>query len=192
VNSNRTNSGVTGKGWLQPVKYLFRPLASAWGSAVLVCCFVFLLVMLLSADSQASVLPAPVRSCVEHNSHVAMIVPQKPLYLRVFFTKGSNPDYAVVVRERGSELNRVLVCLHSGDQIILGSRSDQQPFSDVADDNYVSSKWRVCSKKAVSALRKSYSDVPDPANESICMEWEDGEGLIYWDGRKFLWKGLTP
>jgi hypothetical protein len=60
------------------------------------------------------------------------------------------------------------------------------------DDHYLSSKWRVCKKKDVIALRKYYPGVPEPANECICLLWEDGEALIYSDGHEFLWKSLIP
>jgi hypothetical protein len=148
--------------------------------------------MLLSAFSQDRSLPLAVSDCVRRNSGVTMNVLQQPPYLKVFFTREPEPDYAVVVKQQGSDLNRVLVCMHDGRQVILGSKSDQQPFSDMPNDNYLSSNWRVCSKKSVRVLRRYYSGVPDPDNESICLLWEDGEALIYLDAGKFRWKSLTP
>jgi hypothetical protein len=60
------------------------------------------------------------------------------------------------------------------------------------NDNYMSSDWRVCSKKDLAELRKYYKDVPDPTNQAICLVWEDAEALIYWDGKQFRWKSLWP
>lgn len=148
--------------------------------------------MLFSMFTQPSTLPPVVRSCLARNSGSTINTLQRPPYLKLFFTRGPKPDYAVVVKEKGSDRNRVLVCTHDGKQIILGSKSDKRPFSDMVNDEYLSSNWRVCSKRDVRALRKYYSDVPAPANEALCLLWEDGEGLIYSDGHRFLWKSLKP
>jgi hypothetical protein len=149
-------------------------------------------IMLFSGSSQHSTLPQALRECIRQNPTVKVNRLQQPLYLKVFFTGAKKADYVIVVKEEGSELNRALVCTPGGKATILGSKSASRPFSTMESDDYMSSKWRVCKKKEVEAMKKYYSDVPDPANESICLLWEDGEGLIYSNGRSLLWKSLEP
>jgi len=109
----------------------------------------------------------------------------------LFFTKTSRgPDYAVAVIQQ--ERSRVLVCMHDGKDSLLGAVGSREPFSDMSNDDYMSSNWRVCSKSDVVALRKYYPSVPEPANQAICFLWEDGEAIIYWDGSQIRWKSLEP
>jgi hypothetical protein len=149
--------------------------------------------VLLLACLPAIGLPKPVTSCLARHPDLTLNHAQKPLFLQVFFSDSmKTPDYVVVVRERQSSYNRALVCMHDGKDVLLGGSTKKEPFSDMKNDNYMSSNWRVCTKADVAKLRQYYSDVPEPANQAICLTWEDAEGLIYWDGRRFCWKSLWP
>ncbi len=137
-------------------------------------------------------MPSAVTKCLERHRGVTLNRLQKPPYLRVIFTNSGLPDFVVAVREHESQLNRALVCMHDGNDLLLGAGAEKRPFSDMKNDNYMSSKWRVCTKKEVAALGQYYQGVPDPPNESVCLLWEDGEAVIYWDGEQFRWKSLEP
>jgi len=151
-----------------------------------------ILVLLLLSSGMALPLPSSVTECLARHPEVMLNKLQKPPYLRVSFTTSGLPDYVVAVKERESKLNRALVCMHDGKDVLLGAATDKQPFSDMKNDNYMSSRWRVCTTKQVAALREYYKDVPDPVNESVCLLWEDAEAVIYWNGRQFRWKSLVP
>jgi hypothetical protein len=150
------------------------------------------MVILLSGLTARAALPPVAAGCVAANPEVTVNRLQKPSYLKVFFTESYKPDYIIAVRERGSSLNRALVCMHDGKAFVLGAKANERPFSDMKNDNYMSSRWRVCGKKDVADLRKYYQGVPEPANDAVCLLWEDAEALIYSDGHNLRWKSLEP
>jgi hypothetical protein len=82
--------------------------------------------------------------------------------------------------------------MHDGKSMVLGPKGANPPFSDMDDDDYMSSDWRVCTKRDVVAMKKYYRDVPEPVNQAICLTWEDGAAIIYWDGSRFCWKSFEP
>jgi hypothetical protein len=149
--------------------------------------FVIALV-LFSGSSQNASLPPKLRQCVTQITEIRIDWLQKPIYLKVFFTPSKAAAYVIAVKD--GTVNRALVCASDGKATLLGTK--QYPFSTMTDDNYMSSKWRVCKKAEVKAMKKYYAGVPDPANESICFLWEDGEALIYSDGQTLRWKSFAP
>jgi hypothetical protein len=100
-------------------------------------------------------------------------------------------DYAVAVLEKATGSARILVCTGDGKEILLGEAGKPQ-FSDMEGDNYMSSTWRICSRSAVRTMQKYYKDVPITRSDSLCLTWEDGEALIYWDADRFRWKSFNP
>lgn len=151
-----------------------------------------ILVVVLMAYSQSMALPKPVSACLARHPDLTFNDRQTPPYLQLFFTTAENPDYVVAVRERHSNYNRALVCMYDGKDVVLGARTGTRPFSDMKNDNYMSSDWRVCTRNDVAGLRQYYKDVPEPVNQAVCLTWEDAEGLVYWDGKRFRWKSLWP
>jgi hypothetical protein len=150
------------------------------------------LVVSLLSSGMALTLPSSVTKCLARHPNVTLNQLQKPSYLRVAFSTSGQTDYIVAVKEHESKLNRALVCRHDDKDVLLGAATEKQPFSDMKGDNYMSSRWRVCTKKQVAAMREYYQGVPEPLNESVCLLWEDAEALIYWDGQCFRWKSLEP
>jgi hypothetical protein len=143
-------------------------------------------------SAQTHQLPQQVADCLKKHPDVELDSGQHPAYLEVHFDRSSRPDYIVAVTYPKNSRSRALVCKADGTSLILGARSAAKPFSDMHDDNYMSSKWQMCDTACVLDLRKYYPNVPVPANESVCLTWEDGEGLIYWEGDGFAWKSLHP
>jgi hypothetical protein len=153
---------------------------------------VILLLVLTLAGSrlQARGLPAAVRDCIARHPEVSVTAALGPTYLTGHFVSKRARAYAIAVLENASHKPRVLIC--SGSHEVLLGRVGDPPFSDMDDDNYMSSRWRVCTRKAVLGMRRYYPDIPIPEQDAICFTWEDGEGLIYWDGLRFRWKSLVP
>jgi hypothetical protein len=135
-------------------------------------------------------LPPIVRTCLKQVPAVTLDWSQHPVFLKVFFTLSTDLEYVIAVREGNH--SRTLVCTSAGKATVLGSSLSQHPFSTMPGDDYMSSSWRVCKKKEVYDFRKYYPDVPTPANEAVCFLWEDGEALIYSDGRQLHWKSFKP
>jgi len=150
------------------------------------------LILLLAVCTQSKALPKPVTNCLARHPDLSIDLKQKPPYLQLHFTAAGKPDYVVAVREPESDRYRALVCMYNGQDFVLGARAGKQPFSDMKDDNYMSSSWRVCAKKEVAEFRQYYKDVPEPVNEAVCLVWEDAEALIYWDGKQLRWKSFWP
>lgn len=149
-------------------------------------------IYLFAAFSMPPTLPSAVVQCLNNRPGVELDQHQHPPYLKVRFTKTGKPYYVVAVREQASDMVRALVCAPDGKGIVLGSREGGAPFSDMKYDNYMSSMWRVSTKKEVLEMRRYYKGVPEPANEAVCLLWEDGEAIIYYDGMQFQWKSFAP
>lgn len=136
-------------------------------------------------------MPSVVSRCVAEHPEVRLDSAQAPPYLRVHFAEKGQETLVVAVVYRGATKSRVLVCPAEGASMILGEPAGPK-FSDMEGDDYMASKWRVCSKEEVVALNKFYKGVPTPENEAVCLTWEDGEALIYFSHGRFMWKSLTP
>jgi hypothetical protein len=151
--------------------------------------FGFVIALVLSSGSLKNApLPPKLRQCVTQIPEISIDWSQKPTYLKVLFTRSKKSDFIIAVKD--GPVNRALVCTRDGKATLLGTK--ERPFSTMPNDSYMSSDWRVCKKRDVQAMKKYYSDVPDPANEAICLLWEDGEALIYSDGQTFRWKSFEP
>ncbi len=149
-------------------------------------------ILLFAAFSHRPTLPSTVVRCLADRTGVSLDQQQQPPYLEVRFTKTGKRYYVVAVREQASGMSRAQVCGPDGKGILLGSRNGNAPFSDFKNYNYMSSEWRVCTKKEVLGMRRYYKEVPEPANEAVCLLWEDGEAIIYYDGKQFRWKSFAP
>ena len=149
-----------------------------------------LLIFGTSAVPKAA-LPRAVSTCLAEHSEVRLNSSQTPRYLRVHFSANGKPTLVLPVVYRGVAKSRVLICPADGTSVILGEPAGPK-FSDMDGDNYMASKWRVCSRAEVLSMKKFYKGVPIPENESVCLTWEDGEALIYWNQGRYMWKSLAP
>ena len=144
--------------------------------------------------STEHILPLQVQKCLESQSikgRVDVLFAQNPYFLRGDFDGDNRPDYAVAVRGRESKRNGVLIC-HGGARPMILGVDNSVKFSDMPDDNFISSNWDVFTKEDARTVRKSSGtsgSTPSayPKGESIAMIWEDGICLIYWDASRYRW-----
>jgi hypothetical protein len=129
---------------------------------------------------------------IEHLAKLAF--DHNPFYLRGDFDGDRTPDYAVSARGPKSKRNGILFCMVNGTTLVIGADQPKQPpFSNMPDNNLVAPNWEVLSKSDQSELSRFTSNVPHPmpktAGDAIGFVWEDGIGIIYWDGKRFRWSG---
>jgi hypothetical protein len=138
--------------------------------------------------------PEPVRQCLsgEATSALMALYDANPFYLRGDFDGDGKPDHALQVRHKTKGAG-VVVCSGSGAVFQLGSGLGGDVFSNKPDDNFFARHWEVMTPQQVNQLRTFKQNVPRPvpnvSAESIAMVWDDGIGLIYWDGKQFRWAG---
>lgn len=143
------------------------------------------------SQEQAPELPAVVSACLTKHPEVELNHEQRPAYLKVHFNSAVQLDFLVAVLYRGKRASRALLCRADGSSLILGVPGSQ-PFSDMYNDDYMSSEWRRCTRSELQRMAKYYRGVPTPDNESVCFTWEDGESVIYQHRGRILWKDLRP
>ena len=143
------------------------------------------------ASGQAAAIPPSVAACLAKHPEVELNQEQRPPYLKIRFRADGSADYVVAVTYREKHANRAMVCRAEGAAQVLGVPG-AQPFSDMYNDDYMSSEWRRCSHAEVQRMTRNYRGVPATENEAVCMTWEDGESLIYERGGRILWKNLEP
>lgn len=128
-------------------------------------------------------IPVSLEACAER-AKAPLHKDQNPPYLRGDFDADGTADVAAVVRVESGQI-ALLVCTHEGKKPWILGGGVGQPFSDMRDDAFISPQWQ-----AVSA-REAQSEIPDCAKyvrrDGILMIWEDGLGLIGWDGTAFRW-----
>lgn len=136
-------------------------------------------------------LPEGVQSCLEREAVRSVAVLQtktNPYYLRGDFDGDGRPDYAVAIVGRKTGRNGIALCNASGLTLILrGDARPNRPFSDMPDDNFLSGDWCVLTR--AEALRRISANKlsVNPKAEVILMPWDDAEGILYFDGRQYLW-----
>lgn len=149
------------------------------------------LLVALSGKSygQATALPSIVSACLAKHPEVDLNQAQQPPYLKVRFSSSGRQDYLVAVVYREKHADRALLCRADGATSILGVPG-AQPFSQMYDDDYMTSEWRRCTRSELQRMAKYYVHMPTPDNEAVCLTWEDGDDLIYERGGRILWKSL--
>jgi len=100
-----------------------------------------------------------------------------PFYVRGDFDADGKADHAVLVK-KGKDRG-ILVCRAAVVKgTLLGAGA---PFNEWRDLDF--SAWAAYEK------RPAGSGVPNMIGEAIWLEWgESGSGLVYWNGRKFVWQ----
>lgn len=135
-------------------------------------------------------MPLQIQKCLAAHPQVSLDKLQNPPFLAVHF-RGARPEYIVAVRDKSAiHRNLAMVCSIDG-SIVLGA-SGQPHFSDMLHDTYMASDWRVCEKADNEELRQYYPKVPKVQHEGVCLTWEDGEAMIYWDGKVFKFVSFQP
>ena len=144
------------------------------------------------AATNERVMPEAVSKCLarrEVNTYAAVNSAVNPYYLRGDLDGDSRLDYAVAVRARRTQKLGVAICLSTGEVALLGAGYGVR-FSDMPDDNFISSDWMIVSgSELVNRFRALGLPLPRLASglEGILMPWEDGFGLIVRTNGLFKW-----
>ncbi len=109
-----------------------------------------------------------------------------PYFVRGDFDGDNSIDYAVIVESRKNKREGLLICFRNKETraILLGlDPNNPPPF-------WLLMNWDVETLEEVRQTLDSNGKPVGikPKGESIVMKGEDWIGIIYWDGKKFLWK----
>lgn len=136
-------------------------------------------------------LPSFLYDCTDKNKWIDnevkfLVHINNPYFVRGDFDGNGNNDYAVIVESRKDKREGILVCFRNKETkaVLLGlDPKNPPPFWRLYD-------WDVETPAQVSETTdyKGKSIGIKPKGESIVMKWEDGIGVIYWDGKEFRWK----
>jgi hypothetical protein len=111
-----------------------------------------------------------------------------PFYLRGDFDGDGRPDYAVrVVSKKGGFQGIVVYLSSQKGPVLLGAGTAFKFGGSAAVDFKGLDVWQVYGKQAVE---RGVGAGPPPklVGDAILLGKKDsGSGLIYWDGKKFLW-----
>jgi hypothetical protein len=146
-------------------------------------------------QDQAAYRLAPIaRQCFESSGireKAELQVAIKPNYLTGDFDGDGIGDVALVIKGLQTRRNGIVICTARGISVFGADQPSFPPFSDMANDNFVSSQWEVMSKEEAHDVRKSVDgrrvQIAFPRGDSIAMVWEDAICLIYWDGGRYKW-----
>jgi len=155
--------------------------------------FVLLLVTLWASHTapQTKVdewnVPDAVVSCMETRKlsvQYELDARMNPFYLRGDFDGDRKSDYAILIRQKGSGKKGILICHTLAPRVaVLGAGS-----RFVWDDNLDwMNAWQVYGKRGVE---QGVGEGPPPKliGEAILAEkQESASGLIYWNGKRFVW-----
>jgi hypothetical protein len=148
------------------------------------------------SQEKTAVAPVQVERCLANTvarGRVDLLLKQEPrYYLSGDFDGDGYPDYAVAIKGRKTGRNGVLICTGKDRVFMLGAdKTTDLPFSDMPNDNFVSSKWDVMSKEEAEELHNIEKEPPArvayPKGDSIALIWEDGICVIWWDGSRYRW-----
>jgi hypothetical protein len=140
-------------------------------------------------------LPELVKECLEQGDvkgKVKIVPIRKSYFLKGDFDGDKLADYAVSIQGIKTRRNGILICNGKKQAYILGGDvQTTPPFSDMPNDNFVGPRWRIMLKSEAEALYNYDGNKPAraafPKGDSIAFLWEDGTGVIYWDGARYRW-----
>ena len=117
----------------------------------------------------------------EHSYEISGSI--NPFYLRGDFNGDAGTDYAILITEKRSGKRGLAICFGGTvSTAILGAGKE---FNEA--DEFMLEAWQVYGKRSVS---QGGGEGPPPRllGEAILVEWpERASGLIYWNGKKFVW-----
>ncbi|RMG03215.1 MAG: hypothetical protein D6735_09020 [Acidobacteria bacterium] len=136
--------------------------------------------------------PTFVHRCLDKNGVInkEIDIPDVPLhnpyFVRGDFDGDNSIDYAVIVESRKNKREGLLICFRNKETkaVLLGlDPQNPPPF-------WLLMNWDVETLEEVRQTLDSNGKPVgiEPKGESIVMKGEDWIGIIYWDGKKFLWK----
>jgi hypothetical protein len=99
--------------------------------------------------------------------------------LQADFDDDGKTDVAVTIT-RG-KAQGVVVCFASG-VAVLGAG---MPFNDMKDLDFT--EWRIHPKNRPVARGAGAGRPPALSGDALVFGWESGSGLVYWNGRRFVW-----
>lgn len=135
-------------------------------------------------------LPHGIRRCTEMNEFskaYSYIVHTNPQYLRGDFDTDGKVDYAFAVKPIAGGPNGIGICNGEGKLRVLGAGSGK--FSDVPGDHFLT-QWMIVAPAESEDIKHEINRLPKLKGDSIYLLWEDGIGLIYWDG-DYKWASIT-
>lgn len=111
-----------------------------------------------------------------------------PFYLRGEFLGTGKPVYAVGIRRTSPLQVGVLLCPSEGSPILfMPGLANKFASKDLTVPHFVAPHWEVYTRAQASDLLKNNHRIGHPIGESIAMMWEDGIGILFFDGKKFHW-----
>jgi hypothetical protein len=142
------------------------------------------LALLLSSVRPAAPadIPAVVAACLAKAGPAHVAHRKLDRYaLRGDFDGDGKPDQAVVVtrnRQQG-----VIVCRGRGDLLaVLGAGA---AFHEMTNLDFTG--WRVHPRQQRVARGFGARRPPALAGDALLLEWESASGLVYWNGKRFVW-----
>jgi hypothetical protein len=130
----------------------------------------------------ANDIPDTVRACLA-SPGVAYEVSKKmqPTSLKGDFDGDGKADYAVAVTRGRAQ--GVMVCWGtSASPTVLGAGV---PFNDMKDLDFTS--WSVHRKTRRVARGMGSGRAPVLSGDALLLGWESGSGIVYWNGKRFMW-----
>lgn len=111
-----------------------------------------------------------------------------PFYLRGDFFGTKTPAYAVAIRRSTPLQVGVVICPASGMPIVfMPGEKGKFASKDLIEKHFVAPHWEVYTRAQANDLLKRNHRGEISFGESIVMMWEDGIGLLFYDGRRFRW-----
>jgi len=133
-------------------------------------------------------IPIRIKSCMESPRLKPYKIDPRvnPYYLRGDFDGDGKPDFAVMVIGPKSDVSGLVICQGDGKALVLGAGSTAK-FSAKKDDNFLSSDWEVLTLAEFRELLYDKRAGELAKGEVISLNWEDGNGYVYWDGKQYRW-----
>jgi hypothetical protein len=111
-----------------------------------------------------------------------------PFYLRGDFDGDGKPDYALWIKAKAGGATGIAIWLSSRQKFIILGAGVPFRFAGSTESNFEDlNVWRVYGKRPVEQGVEA-GPPPRLIGEAILVgRSESGSGLIYWDGKSFMW-----